>query len=130
MTIKQFTKDQTAYILGDGNATRAKESPVAVAVSKVGRKYVTVRTGGGWDMQFEETGEGIGYLTEHTECGAPWMLFPSRAAADEYTERNNLSLWVHKALRWDQLHKYTLHSGCVLREKNAQYVPLLRLYAF
>ena len=108
MTIKQFTKGQTAYILGDENATRAKKVPVAAAVSKVGRKYVTVRTGGGWDMQFEETGESVGYLTEHTECGAPRMLFPSICAAAEHIERDELKLWAHRAFAWDELNGYTL----------------------
>ena len=46
MRLDQFTKGQTAYILGDGNTVISKKEPVEVTVSKIGRKYVTVTTSG------------------------------------------------------------------------------------
>lgn len=110
MTIKLFTKGQTAYILGNGNTVTvtSKNEPVKVTVSKIGRKYVTVTTGGNWEMQFEEVGEGVGYLREHTEYGAPKILFPSSDAVAEYIERNELKRWVQQATGWDKISRYTL----------------------
>lgn len=108
MRIDQFTKGQTAYILGDGNTIISKTEPVEVTVSKIGRKYVTVTTGGNWKMQFEEVGKGAGCLREHTEYGAPRILFPSSIAAAEYLEREDLKRWVQQAVGWDKIGRYTL----------------------
>lgn len=109
MRIDQFTKGQTAYILGDGNTVISKKEPVEVTVSKIGRKYVTVTTGGRWEMQFEETFiEDLPYLREKTEYGAPRMLFPSSIEAAEYLEREDLKRWVQQAAGWDKIGRYTL----------------------
>lgn len=110
MTIKLFTKGQTAYILGDGNTVTvtSKKEPVKVTVSKIGRKYVTVTTDGRWEMQFEEVSEGVEYLREHTEYGAPRILFPSSGAVAEYLEREDLKRWVQQAVGWDKIGRYTL----------------------
>lgn len=109
MRLDQFTKGQTAYILGDGNTVISKKEPVEVTVSKIGRKYVTVTTSGRWEIQFEETFiEDFPYLREKTECGAPRMLFPSSIAAAEYLEREDLKRWVQQAVGWDKIGRYTL----------------------
>lgn len=109
MRINQFTKGQTAYILGDGNTVISKKEPVEVTVSKIGRKYVTVTTGGRLEMQFEETFiEDFPYLCEKTEFGAPRMLFPSSIAAGEYLEREDLKRWVQQAVEWNKIGRYTL----------------------
>lgn len=109
MRIDQFTKGQTAYILGDGNTVISKKEPVEVTVSKTGRKYVTVTTGGRWEMRFEETFiEDLPYLREKTEYGAPRMLFPSSTAAAEYLEHEDLKRWVQQAVGWDKIGRYTL----------------------
>lgn len=110
MTIKLFTKGQTAYILGDGNTVTvtSKKEPVVVTVSKIGRKYVTVTTGGRWEMQFEEVGEGVGYLRENTDRGAARMLFPSSDAVADYLEREDLKRWVQQATGWNKIGRYTL----------------------
>jgi len=109
MTINRFTKGQTAYILGDGNTVISKKEPVEVTVSKIGRKYVTVTTGGRWELQFGETFiEDIPYLRENTDRGAPRMLFPSSDAVSEYLEREDLKRWVQQATGWDKIGRYTL----------------------
>jgi len=106
MTIKDFVVGQTVFIMGDGCHQRNRYSTTAAEVVKVGRKYVTV--GGNWEMQFEETATSRPYLVEHTEYGAPRMLFPSREAVDEYIEREELKTWVRTAAGWDKIDRYTL----------------------
>jgi len=109
MTIKQFTKGQTAYILGDGNTAISKKEPVEAIVSKIGRKYVTVTTGGRWEIQFGETFiADHPYLRENTNRGASRMLFPSSDAVSEYLEREDLKRWVQQATGWDKIGRYTL----------------------
>lgn len=109
MRIDQFTKGQTAYILGDGNTVVSKKEPTEVTVSKIGRKYVTVTTSGRWEMRFEETFiEDLPYLRENTDRGAPRLLFPSSDAVAEYLELEDLKRWVQQAAGWDKIGRYTL----------------------
>lgn len=107
MTIKCFKAGQTAYAMGDGySSMRDKYSVSEVRVEKVGRKYVTIA--GNWGEQFKETSASRSYLIEHRECGAPRLLFPSRKAAEEYREREELKAWVREAAGWSKIDRYTL----------------------
>ena len=106
MTIKGFVPGQTVYILGDGSHQRDRFLATVAEVVKVGRKYVTVS--GSWGMQFKETSESRPYLVEHTEYGAPRLLFPSSEAVDEYREREELKVWVRTAVGCDKIDRYTL----------------------
>ncbi len=106
MTIKDFVVGQTVFVMGDSCYERDKYETTAAEIVKVGRKYVTIS--GNWGMQFMETGESRPYLIEHTEYGAPRMLFPSMEAVDEYREREELKTWVRTAAGWDNINRYTL----------------------
>ena len=75
MTIKDFKVGQTVFVMGDGSTQRDRFRTTAAEVVKIGRKYVTIS--GNWAMQFKETHESNPYLVEHTEYGAPRLLFPS-----------------------------------------------------
>ena len=108
MTIKDFKVGQTAYIMGDGCTQRKRFDTWAAEVTKIGRKYITVETPGGWDMKFRETEGSNPYLVEQTEYGAARLLFPSRKAVDEYREREELKNWVRTAAGWDKIDRYTL----------------------
>ena len=105
MTIKDFKVGQTVFVMGDGSVQRDIFRTAAAEVVKIGRKYVTIS--GSWGMQFKETGSSRPYLVEHTEYGAPRLLFPSREAVDEYREREELKTWVRTAAGWANR---TLHS--------------------
>ena len=108
MTIKDFKVGQTAHIMGDGCTQRNRFTTRVAEVTKIGRKYVTVKTSGGWDMKFKETCDDRPFLTEHTECGASRLLFPSSEAVDEYREREELKTWVRSAAGWEKIDCYTL----------------------
>ncbi len=108
MTIKDFALGQIAYIMGDYRTQQKRFNTQEAKVAKIGRKYVTIKALGGWDMQFESTAESRPYLVEHTEIGAPRLLFPSKEAVDEYREREELKTWVRTAAGWDKIDRYTL----------------------
>ena len=98
MTIKDFKVGQTAFVMGDGSAQRDRFRTVAAEVVKIGN----------WAMRFKETHESRPYLVEHTEYGAPRILFPSREAVDDYIEREELKTWVRTAAGWEKIDRYTL----------------------
>jgi len=106
MTTKDFKVGQTVFVMMDGIAQRDRFLTVAAEVVKIGRKYVTIS--GNWAMQFKETHESRPYLVEHTEYGAPRILFPSREAVDDYIKREELKTWVRTAVGWDKIGRYTL----------------------
>lgn len=106
MTIKDFKVGQTVFIMGEGRTQRDKFRTTAAEVVKIGRKYVTIS--GNWGMQFKETSGSRPYLIEHTEIGAPRLLFPSKAAVDAYCEREELKTWVREAAGWGKIDSYTL----------------------
>ncbi len=106
MTIKDFKVGQTVYVMGDGRWERNKYVATEAEVVKVGRKYVTIS--GNCGTQFKDTSERRYYLIEHIECGTPRILFPSREAADEYREREELKTWVRTAAGWTNIDRYTL----------------------
>lgn len=106
MTIKDFKVGQTVFVVGDGCIQRDRSRTTEAKVVKIGKKYVTIS--GNWGMQFKETSESGSYLVEHTDYGAPRLLFPSREALDEYLEREELKTWVRTATCWDKIDGYTL----------------------
>ena len=106
MTIKDFKVGQTVFVMGDGSVQRDRFRTAAAEVVKIGRKYVTIS--GNWAMQFKETHESNPYLVEHTEYGAPRLLFPSHEAVDDYIEREELKTWVWTAAGWEKIDRYTL----------------------
>lgn len=106
MTIKDFKVGQTVYIIGDFRTQKDRFRSIEAEVVKVGRKYVTIS--GNWGLQFKGTAASRPYLIEHTEVGAPRLLFPSREAVDEYREREELKTWVRTAAGWEKIDRYTL----------------------
>ncbi len=106
MTIRDFAVGQTVFVMGDGRRERNKYDTTVAEVVKVGRKYVTIS--GSRGTQFKETSASRPYLIENAEYGTPQMLFPSREAADEYREREELKTWVRTAAGWDKIDRYTL----------------------
>lgn len=106
MEIRDFSKGQTVFVLGERVRTRGELSTRRSWVEKVGRKYVTI--GGLWGGRFKETSESIPYLVEQTEYGSPRFLFPSEQAFNEYKEREELKEWVRKTAGWDKINRYTL----------------------
>lgn len=106
MTIKDFKVGQPVFIMGDGSTQRDRFRTTAAEVVKIGRKYVTIS--GNLAMQFKEMHESRPYLVEHTEYGAPRLLFPSREAVDDYIEREELKNWVWTAVGWEKTDRYTL----------------------
>lgn len=102
MTIKDFKVGQSVFVMRE----RDKRSITEAKVVKVGRKYVTIS--GAWETQFKETASSRLYLVERVEYGTPCFLFPSKEAADEYREREELKVWVRVAAGWDKIDRYTL----------------------
>lgn len=111
MTIKEFKGGQAVVIVGDGGRRyTAHEGKVDATVTKVGRKFVSVRpVEGGYETKYRTcSDERLGYLIEETEIGMPRLLFPSPEAADLYIEKEELKFWLIKAAGWDNAHRYTL----------------------
>ena len=108
MKIKDFAVGQTVFIMGDGRSWRDRFRTTAAEVLKIGSKYITIRISENWAMQFKEMHESKPYLVEHTEYGAPRLLFPSREAVDDYIEREELKTWVRTAAGWEKIERYTL----------------------
>lgn len=106
MKIKDIKVGQTVFVMGDGNVQRDRFRTTAAEVVKIGRKYVTIS--GNRGLQFKETAASRPYLIEHTEVGAPRLLFPSREALDEYRERDELKMWLRTAAGWEKIDRYTL----------------------
>lgn len=106
MTIKDFKVGQTAFAMGGYRTSKNRFLITEAEAVKVGRKYVTIS--GNWGTQFKETSISRPYLIEHCECGTPRLLFPSREAADNYIEREELKTWVREATGWDKIDLYSL----------------------
>lgn len=76
-------------------------------VSKVGRRYVTIREGR-QETRFYEPVNSTTYLVEDKNYGAKRLLFLSTVAVDEYNELNDLRSWVQEATNWLKVKQYTL----------------------
>lgn len=107
MTVKCFKPGGTAFVLGDVRTRPHMSDPVAAEVVKVGRKYVTVMLNG-WELRFCEPCNDETYFVEDKECGVHRLLFPTKAAADRYCEREELRAWVAEETGWLKMKCYTL----------------------
>jgi len=117
MDIKDFTVGQTAYFSSARNWTREGPPLQEVTVTKIGRKYVTVKSGW-WERQFAPTGSTRDdrCLVEKVDYGAPGLLYKTREAYEEQRELESLRNWLRKAADWNTVNKYTLEQ---LREIKA-----------
>jgi len=76
-----------------------------VIVAKVGRKYVTIW--GRYEIKFKEIPEHP-YLLEVTNGGYERMLFPSKKAAKEYQEAEDIRKWLRTCYLRGAERDYTL----------------------
>lgn len=107
LTIKDFKAGQTAYVAGRRYNNSAGLA-MAAEVTKVGRRYVTVRVGA-YEVRFKEGhSTDCPYLVEHTDYGAGSLLFPSSEAVDEYCELESLHSWLRRESDLQKSKKYTL----------------------
>lgn len=107
--LKDFSVGQTAYMLVANRQGRYVGEPIECSVIGVGRKYVSVDYGA-WNHQFmvSEYLDSAPYLEEKTEIGYRGRLFPSKEAAAEYQELQNLCQWVQEATSHSKLKAYSL----------------------
>lgn len=91
ITIKDFKKGDTVYIL-TRNCGRNKEQTISEEkVASVGRMYVTIGNGA-WSQKYMNRESE--YLFEKANCGESRLLFRTRKDAEEYIEKDNLALWL------------------------------------
>lgn len=109
MDIKDFTIGQTAYFSGGHIRSKGEEPLQEVTVTKIGRKYVTVKSGW-WERQFEPTytKQADRYLVEKVEIGTAGRLYKTREAYEEQRELESLRDWLCKAAGWNTVNRYTL----------------------
>ena len=109
MGIKDFTVGQTAYFSDRRIRSKDGEPLREVTVTKIGRKYVTVKSG--WqERQFEPayTKRADRYLVEKVDIGTGGRLYKTREAYEEQRELESMRDWLHKAAGWDLVNEYTL----------------------
>lgn len=112
MDIKDFHVGQTAYLceICKRNSRKIDEWTLReVTVTKVGKKYVTVRIYAS-DVQFmsSENARKSRCLVEKTDWGNPCRLYLTREAFEEDRELEELREWMRKAACWEILGRYTL----------------------
>ena len=110
ITIKDFQKGDTAYILTRNFGRNAKPFITETAVKTVGRKYVTVST---WDRKFENSDSE--YLYEVVTYGERSLLFKTEQEAKEYLEKQDLALWLG-CISVNQAERYSLEQLRKVRE--------------
>lgn len=109
MKLKDFTVGQTAYMFGDDSRRNKLNNVAEVEVVKVGRKYVTVsRKDYRWEERFFSRWDESPYLVEDVDYGYPRLLFPSKAAADEYAETQELRTYICGAIDMLKIKQYSL----------------------
>ena len=106
MTIKDFKVGQTAYILED-RYQGAFGTATEVEVTKVGRRYVTVRDMGR-EARFYEPANSTTHLVEDRDYGAKRLLFSTTGAVAEHKELIDLQDWVQEATSWLKVKRYSL----------------------
>lgn len=107
MTIKDFKVGQTAYILGDGSY-RDDGKAKAAEITKVGRRYVTVKESERQETRFFMPAHAADYLFEDKVYGAKRILFATAEAVDDYNELIGLRVWVMNYTNWLKVKEYTL----------------------
>lgn len=92
ITIKDFKKEKTAYIVNMNLGRKKEPSITETVVTSVGRTYVT--TGMGTvQRRFMNNRNESEYLVEKVSFG-DYLLFASRTAAEEHIEKYFLELWL------------------------------------
>lgn len=91
LTVKDFKKGQTAYVMLVNNAARYVsdgELPLKeVTIDSVGRKYVHAGT---IKYQYDNTGFWDGGMKEYNEYSVDYVLFATKEQAEEAIERRRL----------------------------------------
>lgn len=107
--VKDFSVGQMAYMLVANRQGNYLDESIECAVTKIGRKYITVDYRG-WAVQFgkPDYSDTACYLDERTEIGHHRRLFPSKKAAEEYLEWESLCQWVREAVNRNRLDAYSL----------------------
>lgn len=93
ITIKDFKKEKTAYIVNMNLGRMEEPSITETVVASVGRTYVTT----GIDTvqrRFMNNHNESEYLVEKVSFGDSDLLFASRTAAEEHIEKYFLGLWL------------------------------------
>ena len=102
VTIKDFTKGNTAYIVTRNYGRSTISIITETTVKSVGRKYVTVST---WDRKFKNSNSE--YLCEVVTYGESDLLFKTEQEAKDYIEKEDLALWLG-CLTTFRTEKYSL----------------------
>lgn len=99
ITIKNFSKGDTAYIVVDAHGGDNYRI-IDATITAVGKKYVTIGR-----RKFQDV--NANYLHEIVNCGWADMLFKTRQDAEEYIEKVKLSLWLGSMSVYE-VSKYSL----------------------
>lgn len=102
VTIKDYKKGDTAYILTKNFGRNTKPFITETTVKSVGRKYVTVSR---WDRKFENCDSE--YLYEVVNYGENGLLFKTEQEVKDYLEKQDLALWLG-CMSVSQAEKYSL----------------------
>lgn len=92
MNIKDFKIGQKVYICKMNRGYNRPPEITERTVKKIGRKYLALE--GAWEEKFYSADYFHEGLIESVECGDKDYLFPSRVAAEEYIEKENLERWL------------------------------------
>lgn len=125
VSLKDFSVGATAYTISNENGNSQYKLSEYRVIS-VGRKYVTVT-----EMMLRASAFRFGisavsneYLAEVVNYGWSKKLFPTKEKAEEYIEKENLRIWVDKALMYSKSKEYTLDQlrrvKAILEEKKEE----------
>lgn len=103
LTIKDFIKGDTAYMLKRNRGRNSSMDITEVTVAGVGRCYVTIS--GPWERKFQNWEKE--YLFEKVDCGEAALLFKTKEDAEEYIEKCELALWLGN-ISINQAEKYSV----------------------
>ena len=94
VTVKDFSVDTPAYFLERKSCFNFADQPEEVRVVKVGRKFVTVKSGyREYKFEVPEYDKRASYLVESALYGWPSILFPTMQSFHEWKEREDLLEW-------------------------------------
>lgn len=97
VTVKDFSVDKPAYFLERKSYFEFADQPVEARVVKVGRKFVTVKSGyREYKFEVPEYGKSANYLVERVTYGHPCILFPTLDTFQEWKEREELLEWFRR----------------------------------
>lgn len=114
MKVSDFKVGQTAYVL---DCSYRKSGISKCTVKTVGRKYVTVTSGGISTYKFEENDCYPNALSEVTEYGSADLLFPSKEGIERYEETRKLRRWFSaEATSFVKVNSYSLEQLRAVKE--------------